>query len=120
MKEIPQSPNPRQCQRRCSLATKDVHELHGKRIVRGDEARHTQAPRLEKAAEEHRADLERILQGQVATKVRILAHRDCCPVCRAFEGAYDFDKAPELPLEGCSHPSGCRCTYAPVLDRFGP
>jgi hypothetical protein len=37
-----------------------------------------------------------------------------------MEGAYEFDKAPELPHEGCSHPSGCRCFYAPVLDRFGP
>jgi hypothetical protein len=102
------------------LATKDVHELHGKRIVRGGEARHKQIKRLEKPAAEHRATLERIRQGQVATKVRILAHHDCCPVCRASEGAFEFDAVPELPLEGCSHPAGCRCAYAPVLDRFGP
>jgi hypothetical protein len=102
------------------LATKDIHELQGKRIVRGDEARHKQIGGLEKPAAEHRAALDRIRQGQVATKVRILANHDCCPVCRALEGAYDFDQVPELPLEGCSHPSGCRCMYAPVLDRFGP
>jgi hypothetical protein len=27
---------------------------------------------------------------------------------------------PQLPIEGCSHPKGCRCHYEPVLDLFGP
>ncbi|RMH00368.1 MAG: hypothetical protein D6706_04020 [Chloroflexi bacterium] len=68
---------------------------------------------------EHKKTLEKIKNG-LATRVRILSSRDCCPVCRAVSGAYDFDDVPELPIEGCSHPDGCRCTYAPVLDRFGP
>ncbi|VAW31439.1 hypothetical protein MNBD_CHLOROFLEXI01-3970 [hydrothermal vent metagenome] len=71
-----------------------------------------------KRAEQKKA-LENIKQG-LATRVRIMANQDCCPACRAAEGAYDFDKTPELPLEGCSYPNGCRCFYAPVLDRFGP
>ncbi len=71
-----------------------------------------------KRAEQKKA-LENIRNG-LATRVRIMANRDCCPVCRAAEGAYDFDKVPELPLEGCSHGDGCRCFYAPVLDMFGP
>ena len=74
---------------------------------------------FERPASEHRESLERIRSG-LATKVRILASRDSCPVCKAFEGAYEFDKVPELPLEGCSHPLGCRCHYEPVLDKFGP
>lgn len=74
----------------------------------------------EKSAEEHRKILEKIESGGIATKVRILANQDCCPVCRRVEGAYDFHEVPELPLEGCSHPLGCRCYYAPVLDRRGP
>ena len=74
---------------------------------------------FERPASEHRESLERIRSG-LATKVRILASRDSCPVCKAYEGAYEFDKVPELPLEGCSHPNGCRCHYEPVLDRFGP
>jgi hypothetical protein len=74
---------------------------------------------FERPASEHRESLERIRSG-LATKVRILASDDSCPVCKAFEGAYEFDKVPELPLEGCSHPKGCRCHYEPVLDRFGP
>jgi hypothetical protein len=73
----------------------------------------------EKSAAHHREVLERIRNG-LATKVRILASHDSCPVCKALEGAYEFDEVPELPLEGCSHPWGCRCSYEPVLDRRGP
>jgi hypothetical protein len=68
---------------------------------------------------EHKAALEKIKSG-LATKVRILTNRDCCPACRVVEGVYDFDNVPELPVEGCSHALGCRCHYAPVLDYFGP
>jgi hypothetical protein len=75
---------------------------------------------LEKSALAHREILEKIQSGGIATKVRILANQDSCPVCRSVEGAYEFDEVPELPLEGCSHPMGCRCYYAPVLDRRGP
>lgn len=74
----------------------------------------------EKQRKEQKAALKRIQEGGIATKVRIMASRDSCPVCRALEGAYDFDEVPELPHEGCSHPAGCRCIYAPVLDRRGP
>ncbi|MFQ5399668.1 MAG: hypothetical protein ACE5E7_08735 [Anaerolineae bacterium] len=73
---------------------------------------------MDKTAEHHAA-LKNIRKG-LSTKVRILASHDSCPVCKAIEGAYDFDDVPTLPVEGCSHPQGCRCHYAPVLDRFGP
>jgi hypothetical protein len=68
---------------------------------------------------EQQAALENIRNG-LATKVRILVAPDACPVCRAFEGAYQLDHVPELPLEGCSRVGGCNAVYAPVLDRFGP
>ena len=68
---------------------------------------------------EQKKALENIKNG-LATRVRIMANRDCCPACRAAEGAYEFDEVPELPHEGCSHGNGCRCSYAPVLDMFGP
>lgn len=68
---------------------------------------------------EQKAALDKI-RGGLATKVRILANRDACPYCQAMEGVYDFDDVPELPHEECSHPNGCRCFYAPVLDFFGP
>lgn len=69
--------------------------------------------------EEQKAALERIRNG-LATRVRILVAPDACPVCRACEGAYEFDEVPQLPLEGCSRVGGCNAVYAPVLDRFGP
>jgi hypothetical protein len=72
----------------------------------------------DKRAEQQKA-LENIRNG-LATKVRILTHRDCCPYCEAMEGTYSFDDVPELPHEECSHQKGCRCFYAPVLDFFGP
>ena len=75
---------------------------------------------FEKPAKEHKAALERIRDGGVATRVRILTFDDCCPLCRAYEGAYAFEDAPDLPHEGCSHPRGCRCHYEPVLDMHGP
>lgn len=68
---------------------------------------------------EQKAALERIRNG-LATRVRILVAPDACPVCRAFEGAYELDEAPELPLEGCSRVGGCNAVYAPVLDLYGP
>ena len=68
---------------------------------------------------EQKEALEKIRAG-LATKVRILAHRDACPYCRAMEGVYSFEDVPELPHEECSHPNGCRCFYAPVLDYYGP
>ena len=75
---------------------------------------------FERSAEEHKKNLESIINGGVATKVRILTNFDCCPTCQSLEGAYAFDEVPLLPIEECAHPLGCRCFYAPVLDRRGP
>lgn len=68
---------------------------------------------------EQKVALERIRNG-LATKVRILVSADSCPVCSLYDGAYEFDDVPELPLEGCSRPGGCNAVYEPVLDRYGP
>lgn len=73
----------------------------------------------EERRKEQQEALERIRNG-LATKVRILVAPDCCPVCKVFEGAYEFDEVPESPLEGCSRVGGCNAVYAPVLDLFGP
>jgi hypothetical protein len=100
-------------------ASKDIHEIQARRVEIGQEERESLPGTLERPASQHRAELEKIRNG-LATKVRILVNADCCPVCRSFEGAYELDNVPALPQEGCSHPQGCRCYYAPVLDRFGP
>ena len=106
-----------------ATTTKDIHQLQGKRMVDGNESRAQQGEYKiseEKQRAEQKAALKRIQDGGIATKVRIMASHDSCPVCRALEGAYEFDQVPELPHEGCSHPAGCRCIYAPILDRRGP
>ncbi len=102
------------------MADNEINQLQGRRMENLNTPRERYEPNMEKSAESHRAALKRIVEGGVATKVRILAAHDCCPVCRAVSGAYDFDEVPELPLIGCSHPLGCRCHYAPVLDMRGP
>lgn len=102
------------------MEREELARLQGRRVIAGHTVRATQATRLEKSAAEHQLALQKIRQGKVATKVRILVSHDCCPACRAVEGAYDFDHVPPLPVEECSHPMGCRCYYAPVLDRLGP
>lgn len=63
--------------------------------------------------------LDKIKKG-LATKVRIFAPADACPVCTAMEGVYEFDDAPKLPPEGCSCLNGPTAMYAPVLDQYGP
>ena len=73
---------------------------------------------VDKKKEQQEA-LKKIKAG-LSTKVRILAGDRACPLCNALEGVYEFDAVPELPHEGCSHVDGCRCFYAPVLDRWGP
>lgn len=99
---------------------KEIGKLQGRRIVAGDTPREKQVGDLSVGEATHRAALEKIIANGIATRVRILASHDSCPVCRAYEGAYDFDKVPALPIEGCSHPQGCRCHYEPVLDLHGP
>lgn len=63
--------------------------------------------------------LQRLRDEGRFTEVRILADRNCCPTCRARVAAYPIDAVPALPIEGCSHPVGCRCVYEPVLDLVG-
>jgi len=52
--------------------------------------------------------------------IRLIVSADCCPACAAYEGTYDKFKAPTLPIEGCSHPNGCRCFYEPMLNIIYP
>jgi RNA polymerase subunit RPABC4/transcription elongation factor Spt4 len=52
--------------------------------------------------------------------IRLVTNKDCCPACQQQAGIYEKDKAPKLPTEGCSHGSGCRCFYEPLLDEIYP
>jgi hypothetical protein len=52
--------------------------------------------------------------------VHLAMPEDACPVCRAVEGTYPKEKAPNLPIEGCSEPNGCRGFYQPLLEEIYP
>jgi hypothetical protein len=39
-----------------------------------------------------------------------------CPHCKAAAGVYPIDKVPSLPIQDCSNPKGCRCTYISVVE----
>ncbi len=64
--------------------------------------------------------LKRIQENPRISYVRIAVAHDCCPACREAQGAYAKDAAPRLPIEGCSHPEGCRCFYQPFLEEIYP
>jgi hypothetical protein len=64
--------------------------------------------------------LKKIQANDRVIYVRLSVYQDCCPACRAAEGAYAKDLAPQLPIEGCSYPDGCRCFYQPILDEVYP
>ena len=59
-------------------------------------------------------------ENERVKNVRLIVGGDCCPVCAAHEGTYDKFNAPNLPIEGCSHPKGCRCFYEPLLTTIYP
>ena len=54
------------------------------------------------------------------SQVRLLVAVDSCPACQALEGTYEKDSVPLLPVEGCSHETGCRCFYQPYLTTIFP
>jgi hypothetical protein len=76
------------------------------------------------------ADLSELSTTSVARKffqenprvkyVRLVVAHDCCPACREAEGAYDKEKVPTLPVEGCCGMNGCRCFYQPFLEELYP
>lgn len=64
--------------------------------------------------------LKNILETPRSRFVRVVAWHDCCPACRAVEGAHPIENIPDLPVPGCSGAHGCRCQYEPVLLEVGP
>lgn len=65
-------------------------------------------------------DLKKLQSNPRVTAVRVSVSKDSCPTCRQYEGVYSKADVPALPIAGCSHPGGCRCQYAPILDEIFP
>lgn len=64
--------------------------------------------------------LKRLQENPRISYVRVAISHDCCPACMEAQGAYAKDAAPKLPVQGCSHPQGCRCFYQPYLEEIYP
>lgn len=89
-------------------------------------------PRRRKTPEEKAAELEAQKKAMRASQretlrsykanrdvligVSILAAGSSCEHCKSMKGNYTFENVPTLPHDGCTHPMGCRCCYAPLTS----
>jgi hypothetical protein len=64
--------------------------------------------------------LQRFQENPRVFAVTLITHGDSCPACQDIQGTYPKDGVPKLPIEGCSHPNGCRCFYLPMLETIFP
>jgi hypothetical protein len=64
--------------------------------------------------------LKRFQENPRVRHVILAINDNACPLCKEMQGAYTKESAPRLPVEGCSHPNGCRCFYQPVLGDIYP
>ena len=102
----------------------------GRNVVQICSVCQTQANDLDKVCQNCQADLSEYSQTAVdlktlrentrVSRIRLVVNDDACPACQDFEGSYEKDKVPKLPIEGCSNPMGCRCIYKPVFDEIYP
>ena len=60
--------------------------------------------------------LRRYRENARVKAIRVVVAADACPACLSVAGTYAKDEVPALPVEGCSHENGCRCTYEPLYD----
>ncbi|KGX99986.1 hypothetical protein Y023_3543 [Burkholderia pseudomallei A79D] len=52
----------------------------------------------------------------VVEEVEIRSATGACNFCRQYRsGPYLIDESPEVPLRGCTHKMGCRCTLLPKI-----
>ncbi len=87
---------------------------------------HAQSPDTATHCVQCGADLREFSTRAVALKryranprvkaIRVVVAADACPACLAVAGTYPKDAVPALPVEGCAHEGGCRCTYEPLYD----
>ena len=64
--------------------------------------------------------LKHFQQNPRVLAINVAVQGDACPACQEIQGTYPKDKAPKLPVEGCSHENGCRCFYQPLLEEIFP
>ncbi len=64
--------------------------------------------------------IQRLQANSRVKYIVIAAPADACPACQKLTGTYPKDQVPQLPVESCSHPLGCRAFYLPYLDDIYP
>jgi len=64
--------------------------------------------------------LKKLVENPRVNAIHLATSDDACPACQAIQGTYAKNEAPILPVEGCSHPQGCRCFYQPLLEEIYP
>jgi len=64
--------------------------------------------------------LSRMQANPRVAKITLVVPADACQACREIAGTYPKDQVPEIPMEACSHPLGCRSFYQPFLDDIYP
>ncbi len=48
--------------------------------------------------------------------VRVISG-DCCEACKKNENKiFDLNSFPEIPIESCTSPWGCRCGFSPIIE----
>jgi hypothetical protein len=48
--------------------------------------------------------------------VFLMRRTDSCPACQSLQGKTFLPwKLPRIPVVGCTHPDGCRCSYMPQM-----
>lgn len=64
--------------------------------------------------------LLRLRSNPRVTAIRVVMAQDACPTCQEHARVFSKETAPLLPVAGCSHARGCRCSYEPILSEIYP
>jgi hypothetical protein len=76
-------------------------------------------PDLDYKTQQQAEYLKKLEANPRVTVIRVAAPQNCT-VGQMVQGVYAKGEAPALPVEGCSRPNGCICTYEPILEDIYP
>jgi hypothetical protein len=75
---------------------------------------------VQKRMADARSALERMQENSRVSQILLSVPEDACQACRDIAGTYPKDSVPDIPMEYCSHPKGCRSFYQPFLTDIFP
>ena len=64
--------------------------------------------------------LKKLRENPRVKAITVSVAYTACPACKAVQGTYKKEEVPALPVQGCSEPQGCTCSYQPVLSEIYP